>query len=138
MALWFYAMFRMLRMESVLKATINQLIFRELLKDVKCTKTIRDCVADIENPKFFKAMYVLLRAVFPALRALRYCDCNEPQMDKIYYLTYRASEALKKSVDDLNDDELFSEFEAKSQLEELSAEAEEVFGAQDEDASEDG
>ena len=65
MALWFYAMMRMLRMQAVLKATINQIKFRELLQTLKCSIGMRACVADIESPTFFKAMYILLRAVFP-------------------------------------------------------------------------
>jgi hypothetical protein len=42
-------------------------------------------VHDIEDDKFWKCLYVLLRAVYPALRALRYCDSNLPVMDKISF-----------------------------------------------------
>ena len=128
MALWFYALIRMLRLQHVLKATINQVKFRDLLLSSNTTKGMRECVADIENPSFFKAIYIMLRAVFPALRALRYCDSNLPMMDKIYYLSHRASEALKKSVDELDNDDLFKEFEAAAEISELSLEEEQVFG----------
>ncbi len=46
-------------------------------------------------------------AVFPALRALWYCDSNTPCMDKLYYLSHRTTVAIEKSQDDLNDKSLF-------------------------------
>jgi hypothetical protein len=52
-------------------------------------------------------MYILLCAVFPALRALRYCDSNMPSMEKIYYLSHRTTEAIENSQDDFNDERLF-------------------------------
>ena len=52
---------------------------------------------DIENPDFWKCLYIILRAVFPALRLLRYCDKSKPAMDKIYYLSYRTTQALEQS-----------------------------------------
>jgi hypothetical protein len=77
----------------------------------KLPKNDRICAAifDISDQNYFKALYALLRAVFPTIRALRYCDKGEPSMDKIYYLTFRASEALKRSVDLLNDSSLFTD-----------------------------
>ena len=96
-ATWFYAMMRLLCHEQVLKATIHQHKLRELMKNYKNKEAIRGVVEDIRDKKFFKCMYVVLRAVYPALRALRYCDSNEPMMDKLYFLTHRTTEALKKS-----------------------------------------
>jgi hypothetical protein len=52
-------------------------------------------------------MYILLHAVFPALRALWYCDSNTPCMEKIHYLSYRTTAAIENSQDDLNDERLF-------------------------------
>jgi hypothetical protein len=65
---------------------------------------------DIKNEVFFKALYILLRAVFPAIRALRFADCNEPMMDKIYFFSQRTQMALTKSVDFLNGTEVFGVF----------------------------
>jgi hypothetical protein len=65
-------------------------------------------VHDIEDEKFWKCLYVLLRAVFPALRALRYCDSNTPVMDKLFFLSHRASEAIKKSEQFFSEVGLFS------------------------------
>ena len=62
---------------------------------------------DISNPVFWKAMYTILRAVFPALRCLRFCDGNIPAMDKVYTLAHRTSIAIEKSIHALNDTDMF-------------------------------
>ena len=62
---------------------------------------------DISNAVFWKAMYTLLQAVFPALRCLRFCDGNIPAMDKVYALTHRTSIAIDKSIDALNNADMF-------------------------------
>jgi len=80
MALWFYAMMRLLRLKQALMATIHQQRF----SDLNNNETVAMAVQDIENPDFWKCLYIILRAVFPALRLLRYCDKSKPAMDKIY------------------------------------------------------
>ena len=55
-------------------------------------------------------MYILLGAVFPAIGALRFADCNKPMMDKIYFFSQRTQMALTKSVDFLNGTEVFGVF----------------------------
>jgi hypothetical protein len=116
MATWFYAMMRILRLKDALLATIHQAQFRDLAKNDR----IRGAILDISDHNYFRALYVLLRAVFPAIRALRYCDKGEPSMDKIYYLTFRATEALKRSVDLLNDSTLFTNIDSLSLQEEMA------------------
>lgn len=134
MATFFYAMLRIIRLQGALKATVHQVIFRDLIKTQSNVDAIRECVECIESQSFFRALYVLLRAVFPALCVLRYCDSNEPMMDKVYYLTYRASEALKKSVPHLDDEGLFMNMMADSELEfTYQNEVEEVDGEEDND-----
>ncbi len=64
-------------------------------------------VNDIEDEVFWKAIYCLLCAVFPALKALRYCNSNIPAMDKIYFLVKQADEALFDSQLLLDDQDLF-------------------------------
>jgi hypothetical protein len=90
MALWFYAMMRVLRLKQALMATIHQQRFT----DLTLNETVAMAVQDIENPDFWKCLYIKLRAVFPALRLLCYCDKSKPAMDKIYYLSYRTTQAL--------------------------------------------
>ncbi len=103
MAVWFYAMIRLLRLEQPLKATIHQQKFVSL----QLNESARMAVLDIKEAKFWKCLYVLLHSVFPALKALRYCDANKPSMDKIYFLSHRTTVANENSIDALNDEELF-------------------------------
>ena len=71
---------------------------------------------DVENEKFWKGLYILLRAVFPALRALRYCDSNTPVMDKIYFLSHRTTTAIAQSKEFLDNEDLFGEFRVDNML----------------------
>ena len=112
MASWFYAMMRIIRHSNVLLATIHTTKFRELSKNDR----VRGAVFDVENPLFFKALFVLLRAVFPAIRALRYSDSNTPMMDKIYFLSKRTVLSLTRSIDALNDPDLFGKFVDNDEL----------------------
>ena len=120
MALWFYAGIRMLRLREPLLATVHQQKFR----DLKLNDTARRAVLDIKDQVFWKTLYALLRAVFPALRALRYCDSNIPAMDKIAMLTHRTTVAIGKSKSSFNDENLFG---SKASFT-LQAEEAEVFG----------
>ncbi len=76
---------------------------------------------------FWKAIYCLLRAVFPALKLLRYCDSNIPAIDKIYFLVKRADEALQQSRILLDDQDLFGSMRGSS-MQECIKEYDEVFG----------
>ena len=103
MASWFYAMIRLLHLRTTFLACINQAKFRALVLRPK----ERLAVFDISNTVFWKAMYTLLRAVFPALWCLRFCDGKIPAMDKVYALTHRTSIAIDKSIDALNNADMF-------------------------------
>jgi hypothetical protein len=61
-------------------------------------------------------MYILLCVVFPALRALRFCDSNTPCMDKLYYLSHMTTVSIEKSQDDLNDESLFGSLKTDRNL----------------------
>ena len=112
MALWFYAMMRLLRLQHPLKATVYQQKFL----DLKLNDSARSAVIDIQDDKFWKCIYVLLRAVFPALKALCYCDANKPAMDKIFYLSHRTTTAIENSIDSLNDEDLFGSIQGDLSL----------------------
>ena len=103
MASYFYAFFRLLRLKAPLFVTINKNEFHEL----KLGERERLALIDINTEVFWKAIYIICRAVFPAIRALRYCDKNEPAMDKILLLVHRTEAALEKSVELLSDESLF-------------------------------
>ena len=121
MASWFYAMMRILRHRNVLLASIHTTKFCDLIKNDR----VRGAVFDIEDPLFFKALFVLLRAVFPSIRALRYSDSNTPMMDKIYFLSKRTVLVLTNSIDALNNPDLLGKF---VDHDELGDEIAEVWG----------
>ena len=117
-------------MKMALQGTIHDAKFRVL----DTNDSTRGAVFDVENAKFWKALYVVTRSVFPALRLLRYCDANKPAMDKMKHLGHRTTVALEKSVEFLNDEELFKDFGGDDAA--LRKEAEDVFGVQEPEEAE--
>ncbi len=91
-------------------------------------------VEDIEDDVFWRAIFCLLRAVFPALKALQFCNSNHPAMDKIYILVHCADCALKKSSSILDDECLFGST-SRSALTGCDEELDEVFGETNESYS---
>ncbi len=79
-ATWFYAMHWLLRLKRALKATIHVAAFESVAKNARVVLAVED----IEDEVFWKSIFCLLRTVFPALKALRYCNSNVPAMDKIF------------------------------------------------------
>jgi hypothetical protein len=55
-ATWFYAMIRILRMKDVLLSTVHSAAFKDITK----TDVICGTIMEINDPKFFKALYILL------------------------------------------------------------------------------
>ncbi len=84
-------------------------------------------IQDIEDEKFWKAIYCLLRAVFPALKALGYFDINYPAMYKIYYLAHRDNDAILKLAMDFDDVDLFGPIWV-TEMTGIDLEMSEVFG----------
>ena len=112
MALWFYAMMRLLRLKQPLIATIHQQKF----VDLNLNDTVRGAVQDIKDDTLWKCIYLLLRAVLPALRLLCYCDKSKPAMDKVFFLSHRTTLTLNKLEDFLNDRHLFGYLRSDSNL----------------------
>ena len=110
-------------MKPALKATIHNPSFSSLSKNDR----VAAAITDIEDEVFWKAIYCLLRAVFPALKALRYCDSNIPAMDKIYFLVKRADDALHDSQLLLDGQYLFGSMRAVM-VSYCDEELDEVFG----------
>jgi len=124
------AMMLVLGLKQALMATIHQQRFTDL--------TVNETVAmmavqDIENPDFWKCLYIILRAVFPALRLLCYCDKSKSAMDKIYYLSHRTTQALEQSELVLNDEALFGQITSDRNL----GRAIDILGGVDNDEDED-
>ena len=65
---------------------------------VELNQRIRKAIREIENDAFWKALYFILRCVWPALRALRLGDSNKPGMHMIYYLSHLTSVHINKSA----------------------------------------
>ncbi len=66
---------------------------------------VEEAIKDKENDMFWKALYILLRSVFPALKALRYCDSDIPSMDNFF--VQGLDDSLIKLQILLNDEEHF-------------------------------
>ena len=94
MASYFYSMHRSLRLRPALLATIHA----KAWDSVELTVPIRKAVIDIENEQYWKALYFLLRCVWPALRALRLGDANRSGMHMIYYLSHLTSKHIEQSA----------------------------------------
>jgi hypothetical protein len=112
MALWFYAMVHLLRLQQPLAATIHQQRF----VDLNLNDSVRAAVHDIKDDKFWKCVYLLVGDVFPALRLLCYCDKSKPAMDKMFFLSHRTTLAPKKLEESLNDRNLFGSLRSDSNL----------------------
>ncbi len=96
-------MHQLLSQTRALKATIHSPDF----SSVAHYSSVILSIQDIEDEKFWKAIYCLLRAVFPALNDLLYWYSKYPAMDKIYYLAHRANDAIPNSAMDFDDVDLF-------------------------------
>ncbi len=62
-ATWFYAMHRLLRQNRALYATGHSPAFQTLVHNARVALAVQD----IENSQFWRAIYCLMRYVFPAL-----------------------------------------------------------------------
>ncbi len=103
---------RLIHLQQPLKATIHHQKFL----DLTLTTSARGAVQDIKDDNFWKCMYILLHAMFPALRALWYCDSNTPCMDKLFHLSYRTTVAIENSLDYVNDKSLFGSLKTDHNL----------------------
>ncbi len=100
-ATWFYAMHTVLHQKLALKATIQNPSFASLLRN----NHVAPAIKDIDDKVFWKVIYCLLHALFPALKALMYCHSNIHAIDKIIFLVKKADGALldsQKSLDNKN------------------------------------
>ena len=81
---------------------------------------------DIEDKNFWKEIYTIVRATFPALRHICYCDINTPAMDKLFNLSHCTTIAIERSCGFLNDVGIFGTYDGTSDY--LEFEETEVFG----------
>lgn len=79
----------------------------------------------MEDPIFWKTIHIILCAMFPALKALQYCDMSVPALDQILYLPHCADVAMEKSREQLNDEEVVQLLNSSSGADDKY---EEIFG----------
>ena len=78
MAGYFIALHRMLRLRSALEATVTSVDFSgKVSSSSKQDKKLRWAKAFVQNNEIWDAVFLLLRAVYPALRVLRLADRSE-------------------------------------------------------------
>ena len=104
MAGYFIAFARLLRVKSVLKATINSKEFIDSKTNSSRNKRKLEWVSRlIENEKLWDNLFVLTKSIFPALRVLRLADRSEAGMHMLYYFWRMAKKSLEDSKESLND-----------------------------------
>ncbi len=86
------------------------------IRDICLNVSARAAVKDIGDEKLWKCMYILLRSVYPALRALCYCNSRKPSMDKIFFLSHRTTQAIEMSKESLDDESLFGSLKMDANL----------------------
>ncbi len=89
---------QLLHQKKAMKATIRSPAFSSVAHNSWVALSIQD----IEDEIFWKAMYCLLRAVFPALKVLCNYDAINPAIDKIYYHAQSPNNAILKSALDFD------------------------------------
>ncbi len=100
---WFYAIHCMLCLKRALKVIVYRVSFVSLVKHARVVPTVEY----IEDDMFWRAIFCLLRAVFAALKTLRFCDSNQPMMDKILFFVNCSDCAQQISAFMLDDETLF-------------------------------
>ncbi len=127
-ATWLYAMYQLLSQKQVLYATVHSPAIQTLSHNARDELAMQN----IENSPFFRVIYCLMRAMFPALCVLRYCVANIPVMDKMYYLVKMLDDALLSSQTILNDEGFFGSM-SSALCDRVNKEISTVFGNSEEE-----
>jgi hypothetical protein len=91
------AFLRILRLRPVIKSVVADPVYQQAKPPTALTQLLN-------NPAFWHAIYVIVRATFGALRLLRLCDTEKAAMDKLYYFTLKTQEGFRdpKRCEELN------------------------------------
>jgi hypothetical protein len=103
----FITFLRLLRLKRALHSTVVSPEFLQLKLGTELVKIIR-------QPEFWRVLFLVVRAVFPALRILRLSDQQSPAMDKLYYCVRRADKLIESNMEEL--DELWQDEKVMSML----------------------
>ena len=72
------ALLRLLRLRDALKATIASKEFIDL-------RVFHTVTSVLNDPTFWKWLFVMCRALYAPMRVLRLADQKKPAMDKLFY-----------------------------------------------------
>ena len=90
---YFIGMHRYLQMQKVLQSTISSTEFIIIPTNTKFTKAVKY----IRDNKSWERCYVLLKILFPCLRALCLEDVNLAVMEKVYYYSIMTKQCIEKT-----------------------------------------
>jgi hypothetical protein len=113
MAGFFIAFHRMLRLRLPLMATLASAQYKNLKLKKNVVKQVENF---LENTMMWKALFVLVRCLFPPLRVLRLADKCTPGMDQLYYFVRRTDFALENSIKHFETVDYFSNYEPSAEL----------------------
>ncbi len=99
-----------------LRQPLEATIYQQRFVDLNLNNSVRAAAHDIKEDKFWKCIYLLVHAVFPALRLLCYCNKSKPAMDKMFFLSHMTTLALEKLEEFLNNRNLFGSLRSDSNL----------------------
>ena len=104
---YFMGMYRDLRMQNVLQATISSSEFISIP-----TKSVRY----IHDNKSWERCYVLLNIISPCLKVLRLADSNLSGMEKVYYFSRTNKKCIEKTISDIDSQRLFPDISSPANV----------------------
>ena len=95
---YFMGMHRDLRIWKVLQATIPSSGFISIPTNTKFTKAVRY----IHDNKLWERFYLLIKILFPCIRAILLVDSNLVGMEKNYYFLIMTKQCIEKKISDID------------------------------------
>jgi len=90
------ALLRLLRLKNALRATITSKEFLDL-------RVFHTVTSVLNDPTFWKWLFVMCRALYAPMRVLRLADQKKPAMDKLFYYLSQTDRMLPKYLGDVEE-----------------------------------
>ena len=90
------ALLRLLRLKNALRATITSKEFLDL-------RVFHTVTSVLNDPTFWKWLFVMCRALYAPMRLLRLADQKTPAMDKLFYYVSQTDRMLPKYLKDVEE-----------------------------------
>ena len=90
------ALLRLLRLKNALRATITSKEFLDL-------RVFHTVTSVLNDPTFWKWLFVMCRALYAPMRVLRLADQKNPAMDKLFYYVSQTDRMLPKYLGDVEE-----------------------------------